>query len=82
MKTTIELPDRLFRLAKRTALRRRTTLKALMTHALQREVGLNSGDEAAAATFVVDRDGLPHLPARGVRVTNDLVGRLLEEEEA
>jgi hypothetical protein len=81
MKTTIELPDRLFRLAKQTALRRRTTLKALVTHAIQREVGLDS-EETAATVFTVDEDGLPHLPARGVKVTSDQVGRLLEEEEA
>ena len=32
--------------------------------------------------FAVDEDGLPHLPARGVRVTGELVSRLLDEEDA
>ena len=81
MKTTIELPDRLFAQAKRAALRRRTTLMALVTHALQREVGIDQGESTTAA-FTVDEDGLPHLPARGVKVTGELVSRLLEEEDA
>ncbi len=81
MKTTIELPDHLFAEAKRAALRRRITLKALVTHALQREVGLDP-DESGDDGFMVDEDGLPYLPARGVKITGELVGRLLEEEDA
>ena len=38
MKTTIELPDALLIEAKATAARRRTTLKAMMEHALRREI--------------------------------------------
>lgn len=79
MKTTIELPDYLLAQARRTALRRRTTLKALMTHALQREVGMDQ-DGSSETVFVTDEDGLPHLPSRGVVVTGELVNRLLEED--
>jgi hypothetical protein len=39
MKTTLELPDALMIEAKATAARRRTTLKAIMEHALRRELG-------------------------------------------
>ena len=39
MKTTIELPDDLLIEAKAVAARRRTTLKAMITHALRREIG-------------------------------------------
>ena len=39
MKTTIELPDDLILEAKRTALNRRTTLRALMLNGLRREIG-------------------------------------------
>jgi len=39
MKTTLELPDALLREAKATAVRRHTTLKAIMEHALRRELG-------------------------------------------
>lgn len=39
MKTTIDLPDDLILEAKRTALNRRTTLRALMLNGLRREIG-------------------------------------------
>ncbi len=77
MKTTIELPDDLLRAAKAVAARRGTTLKAILTHALEREV--HDGN-SPSGRFDVDNDGLPHLPSRGVRVTGDLVSRLLDEE--
>ena len=76
MKTTIELPDGLLRAAKAMAARRGTTLKAIITHALEREV---HHVVAANDIFELDEDGLPHLPARGARVTSDLVARLDEE---
>ena len=79
MKTTLELPDALLRKAKGVALRRRTTLKSLITHALEREVEF--ADAPASAIFAMDADGLPHLPARGVSVTSQTVHRLLEEED-
>ena len=77
MKTTIELPDDLLRAAKAIAGRRGTTLRAIITHALEREVF--DGDPSSAG-FEVDIDGLPHLPSRGVRVTADLMSRLLDED--
>jgi predicted transcriptional regulator len=80
MKTTIELPDELLREAKTVAVRRGTTLKAMLTHALEREV--HCGDRTATTGFIVDKDGLPHLPSRGVKVTSELVSRLLDEEDA
>lgn len=79
MKTTIELPEALLRDAKAAAVRRRTTLKAIIIHALEREV--HADDRVPLAAFVLDEDGLPHLPARGVRVTGEIVSRLLDEEE-
>ena len=79
MKTTLELPDALLRKAKGVALRRQTTLKALITHALEREVGYDG--VPAASVFAVDADGIPHLPARGVMVSSQTVHRLLEEED-
>ena len=39
MKTTLDIPDELFRRAKRTALERGTSLKAIVTAALERELG-------------------------------------------
>ena len=78
MKTTIELPEGLLRAAKAAAVRRRTTLRAIVTHALEREIYVEQ--EAAPGLFAVDENGLPHLPARGTRVTAELVGRLLDED--
>ena len=78
MKTTIDLPDGLLREAKAVALRRGTTLRAVMTHALERE--LYADDLSEREGFVVDGDGLPALARRGVRVTSELVSGLLEED--
>ena len=79
MKTTLELPDALLRKAKGVALRRRTTLKALVTHALEREVAY--ANAPATCAFAVDAEGIPHLPSRGVSVSSETVHRLLEEED-
>ena len=78
MKTTIELPEALLRAAKAMAARRGTTLKAIITHALEREV--HDGDPSPGGVFEVDEDGLPHLPARGAHVTSELIDSLLDEE--
>lgn len=40
MKTTLDLPDELLIEAKAVAARRRTTLKAMIEHALRREIAL------------------------------------------
>lgn len=77
MKTTIELPDDLLRAAKAVAGRRGTTLKAIITHALEREV---LDGNPPSTSYEVDSDGLPHLPSRGARVTGDLVSQLLDED--
>lgn len=39
MKTTLDIPDELLRRAKRVALERGTSLKAVVTDALERELG-------------------------------------------
>ncbi len=69
MKTTIELPDRLFAEVKAAALRRRTTMKALMEHALRREVAF--GDKPAAdAAFELNQYGFPVLKKRDTAVVS------------
>ena len=79
MKTTIELPDRLFAEAKAVAARRRSTLKALITHALEREIRF-APLAPPTDVFEVDGDGLPRLPRRGVLVSSECVHRLMDEE--
>jgi RecB family exonuclease len=80
MKTTIDIPDRLLRSAKAMAARRGTTLKTIITHALEREV--YHSDLPSEQDFAVNEDGVPYLPPRGVRITSELVTRLLDEEGA
>ena len=60
------------------AVRRRTTLKEVVTHALERE--LYWGDQASQTVSSIDEEGLPCLRPRGARVTSELVNRLLDEE--
>lgn len=62
------------------AARRRTTLKALVTHALKREIYAET--PAAEAGFVLDADGFPGLPSRGASVTSAIVHRLQDDEDA
>ena len=78
MKTTIELRDNLLKKAKATALKRNTTLKELITKALQREI--TPYPEGENTTFKIDESGLPDLPNRNVTDTNQIVDELLEEE--
>ena len=78
MKTTLDLPDDLLIEAKTVAARRRITLKAMIVHALRREI-----QPAAAVSetpFVRGRDGALRLPKRGERVTTEFVRQLMDEE--
>ena len=80
MKTTIELPDRLFAEVKAVALQRRTTLKAMMEHALRREIGF-SDSLAGAAAIDENEYGFPVLKKReGQAVTSGWVYEMLEDE--
>ena len=78
MKTTVELPDRLFHDAKALATKRRTTLKALLTHALEREI--YASGESEGRQFELAEDGLPYLVAGESRVDTETVNRLLDED--
>ncbi len=79
MKTTLELPDDLFAQAKAAAVKRNTTFRAIVEHALRREVGQAEG--GGSPYFQVGRDGIPRIRHTGkVRVTSTLVRELLEEE--
>ena len=79
MKTTIELPDTLFRQAKAIAIERRTTLKALITSALKREITPIIPTESDV--YGVDEEGLPYIPSRGKRITNETINELLDSME-
>jgi hypothetical protein len=91
MKTTIELPDPLFRRAKVLAAQRGTTLRNLVIEGLQHVTG--TGTTAGGTSFALTPEesavaligphGLPALKrqagARKVKVTRALVDRLRNE---
>jgi len=55
MKTTIEIPDPLYKQAKIRAVERGQTLKALVLTSLKRELGSGTTDEAKPKTFAEKR---------------------------
>jgi len=81
MKTTIELPDDLLIEAKAVAARRRTTLKAMMEHALRREVMQEQHKPSPDACFYVDEHGLPVLKKTDptAKVTSEMIYNMMEE---
>lgn len=80
MKTTIELPDALFAAAKTTAARRRTTLKAMIEHALRREIAFDE-KPAAHTAFEMNEHGFPVLKKRkAAAVTSEVVYQMMDEE--
>lgn len=82
MKTTLDLPDDLLLEAKATAARRRTSLKAIVEHALRREIG---GDDATTGAdrghFSLDEHGFPVMKKSGVTPVTGKTVRSLSEDE-
>ncbi|MFT4586573.1 MAG: hypothetical protein ACI9VS_001706 [Candidatus Binatia bacterium] len=80
MKTTIDLPDDLMVEAKAVAARRRTTLKAMMEHALRREVMVEQAATDPDAPFTIDEHGMPILKKTGnAVVTSEMIYRMMDE---
>jgi len=83
MKTTLDLPDELLIEAKATAARRRTTLRAIVEHALRREIDIKSTDPAGEVNSFMETgsNGLPRFkrPGKG-KVSSETVYALMEEE--
>lgn len=81
MKTTVELPDALLQQAKALALRRRTTLKAVLTRALERELR-GDAKPVDAQRFEVDAGGWPILKREDTScVVRDEMIRDLRDQE-
>jgi len=83
MKTTLELPDELLIEAKAVAARRRTSLKAVMEHALRRELGgypmTNSQKQSST---VLNAYNFPVLKRTGRgRLTSEMVYAMQESGE-
>ena len=86
MKTTIEMPDELFRRAKTTAVARGQTLKQLVTDALERELAepvtvQESTEERAAkvAAFVRELEALAEEVSAEWKSDLDAVGAVREQ---
>ena len=83
MKTTIEIEDGLLMSAKQAAVQRRTTLRAIVEHALRREVSCSIAP-SKEKRYTVNEHGMPLLkrrPGHTVKVTSEDVRRLMEETE-
>jgi hypothetical protein len=83
MKTTLELPDELLIEAKAVAARRRTSLKAVMEHALRRELGgypMTSSQKQSST--VLNAYNFPVLKRTGRgRLTSEMVYAMQESGE-
>jgi hypothetical protein len=77
MKTTLDLDDALLIEAKAVAARRRTTLRAMVEHALRRELAPAMAGDAERLTDVAS--GLPRLKKRGTVNPNAELHRRLGE---
>jgi hypothetical protein len=83
MKTTLELPDELLIEAKAVAARRRTSLKAIMEHALRRELGgYPTTKSAKEAATILNAYNFPVLKRTGRgRLTSEMVYAMQESGE-
>jgi hypothetical protein len=78
MKTTLDLPDDLLIEAKAVAARRRTTLKAMVEHALRREIS-PAVKLDADSPFEMNELGMLVLKRRGSGITLEQIDAIQEE---
>lgn len=82
MKTTIELPDDLFREAKTLAVRRKTTLKALIEGALRREISPAAFEENPdPAKYEIGPFGILSLKKTGRTLAPRQMRKLIEQDQ-
>ena len=82
MRTSLEIPDPVFKAAKRLALERNTTLKELVTEGLKRVL---ASHQAVDSDLAPDSGRLPKVRPKGkgsYAMTNADVDAILAEEEA
>ncbi|MFQ3670561.1 MAG: hypothetical protein SNJ84_03795 [Verrucomicrobiia bacterium] len=81
MKTTLDLPDDLLLEAKAIAVRRKTTLKAIIEHALRREIRPASDlENPDPEKYELGPFGILSLKKRGQGMTADQVQHLIDHE--
>jgi predicted transcriptional regulator len=81
MKTTIELPDELLTRAKATAALRRTSLKAMIEHALKRELDFPDNMVGEDEIYEINERGFPVLKRKEANrtVSSEDVYKIMEE---
>ncbi len=75
MKTTLEIPDPLFRKAKATAARQGRTLKQLVQEALTEKIARVEGSNTKQKSWMALAGGLKHL-----RTENRRIDRVIDAE--
>lgn len=81
MKTTLDLPDDLLIEAKTLAARRKTTLKAIVEHALRREIQpASQSDNPDPSKYEVGPFGILSLKKSGRRMTAEQIRHLIEHQ--
>ena len=82
MKTTMDINDKLLMATNAAAVRRCTTLKAIVEHALRREVQFERDMNASSEQcFEINANGLPQLKRKDdEKVTSEMVYQIMEEE--
>ena len=81
MKTTLDLPDNLLIAAKALAAQRKTTLKAMVEHALRREIAPQE-NLAPDSLYEVGPFGILSLKKRTEGLTTEQVQHLVENQHA
>lgn len=83
VKTTLEIPDTLYKQAKIKAAERGVSMRVLIITALEQNLKMEEEHTKSKTgeKFGSNRYGWPVLPKKkGVKVTNELIDRLKEEE--
>jgi hypothetical protein len=79
MKTTLDLPDNLLIAAKALAAQRKTTLKAMVEHALRREIAPQE-NLPPGSPYEVGPFGILSLKKRAEALTCDQITRLIDHQ--
>ncbi|EMJ93157.1 toxin-antitoxin system, antitoxin component, ribbon-helix-helix domain protein [Leptospira alstonii serovar Pingchang str. 80-412] len=83
MKTTLEIPDILYKKAKVKAAERGISMRALFIEALEHNLKVEEAvkREKAASKLATNSFGWPVLSKKkGVKVTNEIINTIMEEE--
>ena len=83
MKTTVEIPDALYRQAKLRAAGQGTSIATLILNALERDLKISESDVEQRSSFpayICNNFGFPILEARGALVTNEIINSIRDDE--